>query len=263
MSLFVAVMVCVFASDVASANEEAMSAARSVGAARATAQPQKARPGAVDRIRGRGKTVKSGRRSGRSSAASINGSATRQQTTPAMPSMHKTRPVSVDAAQQSPSVRAPETQPGADRPPESPRPSDAELAAIAKTYCSNNTANVTEARLARQRRSLSELEREIDEKSLVLAGLVAEARSWTEKREKLLSAARGALVETFSKMRPEAAAQQLGAMNEEAAVSIIMMLNPRAASAIMNEMGSERAARLADSALRKGDPQANLRKSGS
>lgn len=144
-----------------------------------------------------------------------------------------------------------------------PRASDEELTEIARTYCGNMAASAAEARVARQRRQLQELEKEVADKSAMLAKLLHEARGWVEKREKLWTSARDGLVETYAKMKPEAAAQQLAAMSEETASTIIMKLNARAASAILNEMGSDRAARLADGALKRLDVGSRRGKSGS
>lgn len=138
-----------------------------------------------------------------------------------------------------------------------------ELENIARTYCSNNIASAAEARVAWESKKLRELETEVARKSEALASLVQETRTWVERREKLLGAARDSLVEIYAKMRPEVAAQQLGTMSEDNAASIITKLNPRSASAILNEMSSERAARLADGVLRGMREKPAQEKSGS
>ena len=48
----------------------------------------------------------------------------------------------------------------------------------------------------------------------------------------------------YARMRPDAAASQLAAMDEETAAAVLTKLNPRNASAILNEMPPARAARL-------------------
>ncbi|MFT4095939.1 MAG: hypothetical protein QM651_02380 [Rhodoblastus sp.] len=140
---------------------------------------------------------------------------------------------------------------------------DEKLASIARSYCSNNLANAAEARIASKRKALLELEERIERKSAELSKLTADARNWVERREKSRAMSRDSLVDAYSRMRPEAAAQQIGAMSDDAAVSIIMKLNARAASAIMNEMGADRAARIADKALRKPGDADESQKSGS
>ena len=142
------------------------------------------------------------------------------------------------------------------------RPTHDELSAIAKAFCSNNAASAAEARHAAQRKELEDLSREVEKRSVELVEMSKEARVWVEKREKLMATTRDGLVEAYAKMKPEAAAQQIGSMSEEAAVSILMNLNARASSAILNEMVADRAARLADAAMKR--PGAKVRdKNGS
>lgn len=143
------------------------------------------------------------------------------------------------------------------------RASDQELEKIARTFCSNNIANATEARVAWQTRRLRELEAEVTKKSAALSDLIQESRMWAEKREKLLTSTRDNLVEIYAKMKPEVAAQQLATMSEEIAANIITRLNVRSASAILNEMGSERAARLADGAMKSVNDRSTRDKGGS
>lgn len=143
------------------------------------------------------------------------------------------------------------------------RTSRSELENIARIYCSNNVPNAIDARVAWESKRLKELEVEVSKKSEALAALGQEARTWVEKREKVWMLARDGLVEIYAKMRPEVAAQQLGAMSEESAASIITRLNPRSASAILNEMSSEKAARLADGVLRGLKEKSGQEKSGS
>ena len=134
-------------------------------------------------------------------------------------------------------------------------PSDQELAALAQAFCTNNAASATEARLLQSRKELLDLQREVEKRAEELADLAREARAWVEKREKYLASAREGLVETYSKMKPEAAAQQIGAMSDDAAISILVSLAPRASSAILNEMAPDKAARFADAAIRRATPR--------
>lgn len=143
------------------------------------------------------------------------------------------------------------------------RASDQELEKIARTFCSNNIANAAEARVAWQIKRLQELESEVTKKSAALSGLIQESRTWAEKREKLLTSTRDNLVEIYAKMKPEVAAQQLATMSEEIAASIIARLNVRSASAIFNEMGSEKAARLADGTMKSVNDRSTRDKGGS
>ena len=72
----------------------------------------------------------------------------------------------------------------------------------------------------------------------------AAARDWIAKRDTLMAAANDDLVAIFAKMQPEAAAQQLSAMDDRMAAAILSKLKPNAASAILDEMEAERASHL-------------------
>ena len=56
--------------------------------------------------------------------------------------------------------------------------------------------------------------------------------------------ARDSVVLIYSRMRPDAAALQLVAMDEETAAAVMLRLEPKAASIILNEMEPGKAARL-------------------
>ena len=53
-----------------------------------------------------------------------------------------------------------------------------------------------------------------------------------------------AITDIYAKMKPDAAAQQLTALDDETAAAVITKLNPRVASALMAEMDPKQAARL-------------------
>ncbi|WP_342108454.1 MotE family protein [Methylobacterium sp. SI9] len=74
----------------------------------------------------------------------------------------------------------------------------------------------------------------------------AEYETWLKRRQAFLAKADESVTAIYAKMRPEAASQQLTAMDSEAAAAILTRLEPRVASAIMNEMDPGRAARLAN-----------------
>ena len=64
------------------------------------------------------------------------------------------------------------------------------------------------------------------------------------KRDDALKRADATLVGIFAKMKPDAAAAQLSALDDETAAAVLQQLNPRAASAILDEITPDRAARL-------------------
>ncbi len=73
----------------------------------------------------------------------------------------------------------------------------------------------------------------------------ASAREWIDKRDAQLKAASADLVAIYAKMQPENAARQIASMDDRMATAILGKLKPAAAGAILDEMESERASRLA------------------
>jgi flagellar motility protein MotE (MotC chaperone) len=63
-------------------------------------------------------------------------------------------------------------------------------------------------------------------------------------REEFTAHATGSLVQIYGKMKPEAAAAQLMAMDELVAAAIMSKLSPKATSLILAEMEAVKAARL-------------------
>lgn len=70
------------------------------------------------------------------------------------------------------------------------------------------------------------------------------AREWVEKRDELMKAASQDIVQIYSKMAADAAAAQMGAMDDQLAASILSKLKPQSASAILGEMDADKAGRL-------------------
>ena len=70
-------------------------------------------------------------------------------------------------------------------------------------------------------------------------------QEWVAKRDAMLKAASDNLVAIYAKMRPETAATQIAAMDDQMAAAILRKLKPGAAGAILNEMEAERASKLA------------------
>ena len=60
----------------------------------------------------------------------------------------------------------------------------------------------------------------------------------------MLELAKDSLVRVISKMKPSAAADQLALVDDYVAASLILKLNPRVSSAIMNELPASKAANL-------------------
>ncbi len=68
---------------------------------------------------------------------------------------------------------------------------------------------------------------------------------WLKRRDEFVSKAQDSLVDIISKMKPDAAAAQMSLIGDEAAAALILKLNPRVSSIILNEMPPEKAAKLA------------------
>lgn len=144
-------------------------------------------------------------------------------------------------AQPAPQPSAPATPPAGVRKPAEPRPENSKLA---EDYCANIVDAAADARFAWQKRTLSEMEKELERRIIILETRTAEYREWLARRDAFVKKAQETLVGIYARMRPDAAASQLAAMDEETAAAVLTKLNPRNASAILNEMPPNRAARL-------------------
>lgn len=116
----------------------------------------------------------------------------------------------------------------------------------APQYCSSIANAAADARFAWQKETLTALSKDIDVRIGQLEAKRAEYEEWLKRRQMFLAKADESVTAIYAKMKPEAASQQLTAMDSEAAAAILTRLDPRAASAIMNEMEPGRAARLAN-----------------
>jgi flagellar motility protein MotE (MotC chaperone) len=111
-------------------------------------------------------------------------------------------------------------------------------------FCANNAAIVGDARLSWQTARLRELETQVRQSLQELEAKKAEFVDWMRKRDEALRQATEAVVAIYARMRPDAAAQQLAAMDDAMAAAVLAKLPARAAGVILNEMEAGRAARL-------------------
>jgi len=118
--------------------------------------------------------------------------------------------------------------------------------AQAQQYCSSIANAAADARFTWQKETLTALAKDIEGRIGQLEAKRAEYEEWLKRRQMFLAKADESVTAIYAKMKPEAASQQLTAMDSEAAAAILTRLDPRAASAIMNEMEPGRAARLAN-----------------
>ena len=114
-----------------------------------------------------------------------------------------------------------------------------------QAYCENIGDAADEARDAIRMQYLTELETRIDKRITALEEVRKGVEKWMKRREEFIDSAQRNLVDIYSAMRPEAAAQQISILDDETAASILLKLKPRTASAILNEIPPAKAARLA------------------
>jgi flagellar motility protein MotE (MotC chaperone) len=127
-----------------------------------------------------------------------------------------------------------------------PKPSEAQSpkSNFVRQFCVNVADEAADARYAWQKKSLAELEQELEKRMALLEEKAAEMRKWLARRDEFSKKAREGLVLIYARMRPDAAAAQLVAMDEETAAAVLNRLDPRNASLIMSEMDPAHAARL-------------------
>lgn len=130
---------------------------------------------------------------------------------------------------------------------------DKKEAAVAATqesdvarFCSNITDQVLDARVAWQQKELEATETKLKQRIAELEAKRAEYEEWLKLREDFLKKAEDNVVEIYSRMNPEAAAQQIASMADDTAAAVLAKLKVRVASSILNEMEPARGAHLAD-----------------
>lgn len=134
---------------------------------------------------------------------------------------------------------------------------DPAIAADIERFCTNIADPARDRRYALQKSELESLQADIDQRIAALEAKRAEYEEWLTRREEFLKSAEGGLVEIYSAMRADAAAERLAALRSELAAAILMKLKPRQAGIILNEMNADVAATLTSimaSAARREDP---------
>ena len=113
-------------------------------------------------------------------------------------------------------------------------------------FCSNITDQALDARVAWQQKELEATEVKLKQRIAELEAKRAEYEDWLKLREDFLKKAEDNVVEIYSRMNPEAAAQQIASMADDTAAAVLAKLKVRVASSILNEMEPARGAHLAD-----------------
>ena len=111
-------------------------------------------------------------------------------------------------------------------------------------FCGNIVDAARDRRYSLQTIELEKLRKDVDERIVQLETKRAEYEDWLARRDRFMKQAQATVVEIYAKMRPDAAASQLGELRSETAAAILMSLDPRQASVILNEMKIETAAAL-------------------
>ena len=114
-----------------------------------------------------------------------------------------------------------------------------------QNYCVNFSDEAQEAQLAWRLKKIEELEKGLSKRMDALEKTKADVARWMAKREAFLELARASLVEIYTRMRPDAAALQLAALDDMTAAAILVKLKAKTASVILAEIEAERAAQLA------------------
>ncbi len=117
-------------------------------------------------------------------------------------------------------------------------------------YCVNISNKVADARFAWQAKTIGDLEKEIDRRIEELDAKRAEYQQWLAQRDEMLAKAEGHVVQIYAKLRPDAAALQLSALDDDIAAALLSKLSARNASAILAEMEPGRAAQLTKAIVR-------------
>ncbi len=115
---------------------------------------------------------------------------------------------------------------------------------LAEEYCQSIRDAGGEARFAFQASELKALAMVLDDRIAKLEARTAELKDWFARREQFSKQASEQVVNIYAAMRPEAASEQLSKMDEMTAAAILIRLEPRAASTILNDIQAEKAARL-------------------
>lgn len=112
-------------------------------------------------------------------------------------------------------------------------------------YCTNISDKAADERYAMQTRELAQLRTDIDSRIEQLDAKRKEYEVWLKRRDEFIDKAEDSLVGIISKMRPDAAAAQMALLGDEAAAALLLKLNPRISSVILNEMPAEKSSKLA------------------
>jgi flagellar motility protein MotE (MotC chaperone) len=136
-------------------------------------------------------------------------------------------------------------------------PAAATSTSDAANFCASIRDPAAEARFAWQANTLKTLETRLSDTLKKLDERKAELDALTARRDAEIQQTEARITDIFTRMRPDAAALQLSAMDETMAVALLGKMPARAASAVLNEMEVARAAQLAEALGGRRTPGAN------
>ena len=151
-------------------------------------------------------------------------------------------PAEASAPPQATSAASPPAAPA--HPPKATAEAPPLTTTAARQYCVNIADAAAEAKVAWQKKALQDVAQDLEKRVARLDAKIAEFQRWVTRRDEFVKKARDSVVLIYSRMRPDAAALQLVAMDEETAAAVMLRLEPKAASIILNEMEPGKAARL-------------------
>lgn len=111
-------------------------------------------------------------------------------------------------------------------------------------FCSNIADAAKDRRYALQLKELEALKKEVDSRVAQLEAKRAEYEEWLKRRQDFMTSAEKSVVDIYSRMKADAAAERLADVDPMLAAGILMKLNTRQAGIILNEMNRKAAAKL-------------------
>lgn len=102
----------------------------------------------------------------------------------------------------------------------------------------------TQTAIESERRSLHAMAQDVADKTAILEQRTEALKAWLQKRDMLVRQVNKFITDTYSRMKADAAAAQLSAMDFAQAGAILSRLDPDKAGAIMSEMDPGKAATI-------------------
>lgn len=124
-------------------------------------------------------------------------------------------------------------------------------------FCTGIADAARDRRYSLQTAELKKLQEDVNARIKLLEEKRAEYEEWMKRRETFLDKVQDAVVQIYTTMAPDAAAERLAALEPTLAAGIVMKLEAKKAGVILNEMESKAAATLTTimaKAARREDP---------